>query len=674
MDAVVAEAESVGRQRGLSVTLEELRGWLGEHPHGLTPSALCLTVFQDLEPLARFVAVCVALVEAHPRWVDRTASGKFRMRKVAARLPAQWDGSRAELLALEREEHLFADKIGRGELPTAPGQRGAILRGCLADITQYALALPNEFFEPVLARKCSLVTRKGMHQEEMVGVLAKCGALPRVLYPQAGAVEVLYHGKASVAAAAAASIPAVQDINELRVLNRWGLPFLARPAAAAATAAARPGRPPIDDAGGREVFRGLALAIDSPETTDVDDAVSCESLPGGALRVHVHVADVASRVAARADLGAPGIVGGPEARRATSVYLPSRVFHMCDDAVSLSLSEGWDSPAFTTSFEVSEAGEISKVAFAPTLLPRVVRVTYDQVDAMLLGGAGASHYEGQVALLAEASARLGRAREATGAHPIHLPKVLVKTKRCPRTGLLLPVLAREVQTPANKLVEHLMVAANMAAGTSFLDRGLEGLFRAQVGPASPVQALDASAPIHARLNAMRLMTPAKITSTPPLGHHSLGVPAYMQTTSPIRRLGDLVSQALMRDGLSARDSRLAREARAALPHLVEQCNEGQIWANAVQLRANRFWINEWVRHNTHPGPFTATITQVFPPTSAADRRISCWVDEIAQECTVSVPPPMWTGNAYPGASLKVHLIPPKKPTDKAIKATPAEKI
>jgi hypothetical protein len=663
----VARAERVGRERGMAVTLEELRGWFASHPRGLTPAAVCTVAFQDLTPLARFVAVGVALAEAHPRWVDRTATGLFRVRGEAARLPSQ------DMLAdVEVEEQRFAERLARGLLTTAPGgPRGLVLQRCAADIIQYALALPNDFFEPVLARKCSFAARKGMHQEEMIAVLTKSGALPQVVFPQGGAVEVLYEGRTTASA--------VQDINELRVANRWKLPLFSKPRVIHADAAAPA---VVDDKSGREVYRGIALAIDSPETTDVDDAVSCERLPSGSgLRVRVHVADVASRMAVRQAKRNVGIVNGPEARRGTSVYLPSRVFHMCDDAATLSLSEKWDSPAFTTSFDVSESGEISNIAFAPTLLPRVVRVTYDQVDAMLLVPPQQAHapLHAQISLLAEASARLGRAREVAGTRGnlINLPKITVKTKRCAKTGLLLPVLAREVQTPANKLVEHLMVAANMAAGRHFVDKGLPGLFRAQLGPTADVPDLDAATPIHVRLQTIRLMSPARITSTPPLGHHSLGIPAYMQTTSPIRRLGDLVSQALLRDGLSERDTRQARDVRAALPLLVEQCNEGQIWTNTVQMRANRFWINEWVRGSTQRAPVLSTVTQILPPNPGAagkDKRILCWVDEIAQECLVTVPLPMWTGNATPGSQVKVHLVPDKKPSDRNIKATAAEAI
>jgi exoribonuclease R len=46
----------------------------------------------------------------------------------------------------------------------------------------------------------------------------------------------------------------------------------------------------------RSVFRGMAVAIDNVTTSEVDDAISIETLQDGGWRVTVHVADPSALV------------------------------------------------------------------------------------------------------------------------------------------------------------------------------------------------------------------------------------------------------------------------------------------------------------------------------------------------------------------------------------------
>jgi exoribonuclease R len=91
---------------------------------------------------------------------------------------------------------------------------------------------------------------------------------------------------------------------------------------------------PADRAGRRDLRALRAFSIDPPTARDLDDALSVERLGGGALRVGVHIADVAHFVR-------PGTALDAEAAtRATSTYLVDRVVPMlprplCEDACSL---------------------------------------------------------------------------------------------------------------------------------------------------------------------------------------------------------------------------------------------------------------------------------------------------------------------------------------------------
>ena len=125
-----------------------------------------------------------------------------------------------------------------------------------------------------------------------------------------------------------------------------GLRAALRPAGRArgARAACVPEVPRLD-------LRALpTFTIDPPTARDFDDAISAERLDDGAVRVWVHIADVAAHVR-------PGSHVDREAfRRATSVYVPGLVEPMLPEALSnraCSLVPDQDRLAVTVEMELS---------------------------------------------------------------------------------------------------------------------------------------------------------------------------------------------------------------------------------------------------------------------------------------------------------------------------------
>jgi exoribonuclease R len=134
-----------------------------------------------------------------------------------------------------------------------------------------------------------------------------------------------------------------------------------------------PARPwaasPADRAGRRDLRALRAFSIDPPTARDLDDALSVERLGGGALRVGVHIADVAHFVR-------PGTALDAEAAaRATSTYLVDRVVPMlprplCEDACSL--NPGAERLAFSVVWVMGEEDAVircARRALAPVLVP-----------------------------------------------------------------------------------------------------------------------------------------------------------------------------------------------------------------------------------------------------------------------------------------------------------------
>ena len=71
-----------------------------------------------------------------------------------------------------------------------------------------------------------------------------------------------------------------------------------------------------------------AVTIDDDDTIEVDDALSCDPLADGGLRIRVHIALVADFVAQH------GPIDKEAAMRATTVYLPEATIRMLPDRIS----------------------------------------------------------------------------------------------------------------------------------------------------------------------------------------------------------------------------------------------------------------------------------------------------------------------------------------------------
>jgi ribonuclease R len=208
--------------------------------------------------------------------------------------------------------------------------------------------------------------------------------------------------------------------------------------------------------GGRHDLRELpTLTIDPASAQDFDDAISAERLPGGRVRVWVHIADVSAYVpeGSLVDLEAQ--------RRGTSVYVPGAVEPMLPEALSndaCSLMRGAERAAVTVELELSGA-EVAKTAFYRSLIRSDARLDYERVDRIFAGQEPPEEpWTAPLSAAREAAKALGQARAKAGGLLLDSaePEFLFDRRGNPRA-----ILVRE-QTESHRLIEHLMVAANEA--------------------------------------------------------------------------------------------------------------------------------------------------------------------------------------------------------------------
>jgi ribonuclease R len=363
-----------------------------------------------------------------------------------------------------------------------------------------------------------------------------------------------------------------RDVLEALMLDR-GLRRRFDPAVERAARAAAE-QPPHGDEGARRDLRDLpTFTIDPPTARDFDDAISAERLDDGAIRVWVHIADVAAHVI-------PGSLVDREAyRRGTSVYVPGKVEPMLPEALSnqaCSLVPGQDRLAVTVELEL-EGAKVRRSAFTRSTIRSDARLDYPQVDRIF---AGEERAEEPWALPLEAAraaaAALEATRQARGALAIESVEPEFDFSREGHVTGLAPT----EQTESHRVIEHLMIAANEAVATLLETRKLPALYRIHEQPEparverlveqlasldvptpplppgmSPQQAGELVGEIsrmvaahvrrtgrgRAALTSLVLRSLKQARYAPVnKGHAGLRSPRYCHFTSPIRRYPDLV--------------------------------------------------------------------------------------------------------------------------------------
>jgi len=200
---------------------------------------------------------------------------------------------------------------------------------------------------------------------------------------------------------------------------------------------------------------GFSITIDDEETVEIDDALSCESLPDGSLRVRVHIALVADFVAK------DGAMDREAAQRATTVYLPEITVRMLPDPVSCaaaSLIAGEVRPVLTTDVTISPDGEVTEASIYPTRIRISQRLNYDRVDQILADPEFSGELADSLAKLNLAASRLRERRRRAGAMLIQRREAKVRVH-----GDDIQIEVLDTGSPSRLLVGEFMVLSNYVA-------------------------------------------------------------------------------------------------------------------------------------------------------------------------------------------------------------------
>jgi exoribonuclease-2 len=282
----------------------------------------------------------------------------------------------------------------------------------------------------------------------------------------------------------------------------------------------------------------------------------------------VHVADPAALVM-------PGSELDQEARgRGMTLHLPEGTAHFFPTALIHTLGLGLQpiSPALSFGIDLDSEGGIRAVEIVPSWT-RVERLSYEEALGRM--------DEPPFARLEEKMTLRRQRRERNGAIGIDLPEARVKVHEDEvEIHPILPLRSRLV-------VEEAMILAGEAAAQFALEHAIPVPFSTQDPPAEIVP--------HTTLAGMftmrRLLRRSQHRTNPSI-HSGLGVPAYAQATSPLRRSMDLVVHQQLRNYL--RGAALLSESEVlerigALDAVVPSLRQ-------AEMQSERHWTLVYLRH------------------------------------------------------------------------------
>lgn len=338
----------------------------------------------------------------------------------------------------------------------------------------------------------------------------------------------------------------------------------------------------FERAGRRDLTSLEAVTIDDAQTREIDDALTLEVRPDGTSIVGIHIADPAAFVV-------PGGAIDLEARaRGTTYYFPERKLLMIPSAISeeaASLIAGQERPALSFFVTVDASGKALYSEIVRSVVRVASRLDYGEVDAALESGTGA-HVEMLRRLRAVADAREA-ARRGAGAIALRAPEAEI---RVGADGAL-SLTQRDPETPAQRIVSEAMILVGEVAAKWLEAKRLPAIYRRQAPPDGRLPEADASLPDAVHIRATRRMLKRAEASLHPAPHHGLGLNAYLQATSPLRRYQDL---ALHRQILAGLAGGAPAYDAPAMQEILAATERSELDGRRAERQASRYWMLRWL--------------------------------------------------------------------------------
>jgi exoribonuclease II len=331
-----------------------------------------------------------------------------------------------------------------------------------------------------------------------------------------------------------------------------------------------------------------AFTIDDEDTKEVDDALTIFR-SGKEIVVGIHIAD-ASHFVQKGDL-----LDTEAARRSSTVYLPSSTVRMLPEHLStdlVSLNSGTDRPAYTVEVRFDDTGnQLGYRIFLSTL--RVARrMSYAEADF------GIANNEELLQTLHTIASKLQADRASRGAITFRRPELKVRV----RDGQV-EVRKLDPNMPSRILVSEMMILANGLSADFAALHGIPVIFRTQ----EPREAVaNEDIPIVEALAFERLRKTFKRSrlSLTVGAHSGLGLSAYTQASSPIRRYADLVTQRQFTAMLAGHHVPHGKEE---LLRIIAAAESAEVGIRQLEERSTQYWLLRYLGIEKRNEPLMAIV-------------------------------------------------------------------
>jgi ribonuclease R len=312
------------------------------------------------------------------------------------------------------------------------------------------------------------------------------------------------------------------------------------------------------------------ITIDGKTAKDFDDAVYVEKMKGG-FRLWVAIADVSHYVREGSAIDEDAYIRG------TSTYFPNFVSPMLPEALSnelCSLKPHVPRLSLVCEMDMDFNGVRTRSVAYEAVIQSQARVTYGEAQEILDGEhiEKLKHVRENIKLCGEIANILMRKRFNEGSLNLEIPESVVELLD---SGVPSDII-RSDRLFAHRLIEELMLAANVAVAELLKEKNAPAIFRIHEPPKQEAletleRFLDAfgytkrlgNSQLQKRITqalehfhgepqevivntlALRSMNQAKY-SPKNVGHFGLGFDNYTHFTSPIRRYPDLIVHRLLK--------------------------------------------------------------------------------------------------------------------------------
>ena len=219
------------------------------------------------------------------------------------------------------------------------------------------------------------------------------------------------------------------------------------------------------------------VTIDGDDAKDFDDAVYCEPRGKGWL-LKVAIADVSTYVKTDSALDLEA------QNRGNSVYFPNKVVPMLPEILSnelCSLKPEVDRLCLVCELAIDVYGRIRRTSFFKAIIRSAARLTYDQVANMLNGDRKSFQHPKllpQLDNLYSLYQLLLKRRQKRGAIDFNTVETKIIFDKQKKIQKVVPLVRNE----AHRLIEEMMLAANVATAEWLTKQELPLLYRVHEGP------------------------------------------------------------------------------------------------------------------------------------------------------------------------------------------------